>query len=88
MIAPGMTSAIPLSSAPALASSAASVSSTSCVACKTSVVIVVCDACANGCAVAWTAGSAYTQLGYALETVAANAVATIFFWGSSNKVLT
>lgn len=48
--------------------------------------IVMTDA--NGCAVNWSAGSAYSQLGIALETVAANAVATIYFWGSSNKVLT
>ena len=48
--------------------------------------IVMTDA--NGCAVAWTAGSGYAQVGYAIETVAANAVATIFLWGASPKVLT
>ena len=48
--------------------------------------IVMSDA--NGCAINWTAGSSYSQVGMAIETVAANAVATIYFWGSSNKVLT
>jgi hypothetical protein len=43
---------------------------------------------AHGCAVAWTAGSSYAQAGIALETVAANAVATCFIGATSPKVLT
>ena len=43
---------------------------------------------ANGCAVNWTSGSSYAQAGYALETVAANSVATCFVGATSPKVLT
>ena len=48
--------------------------------------IVMTDA--HGCAVAWTAGSAYAQVGQAIDTAAANTVGTIYLWGSANKVLT
>ena len=48
--------------------------------------IVMTDA--NGRAVAWTAGSSYAQAGIAIETVAANAVATVYIWGAQPKVLT
>ena len=43
---------------------------------------------AHGCAVNWSSGSGYAQAGYAIETVAANAVATCFIGATSPKVLT
>ncbi len=43
---------------------------------------------ANGCAVVWASGGGKAQMGWALETVAANAVATVFLWGAPAKVLT
>lgn len=43
---------------------------------------------ATGAAINWTAGSAYSQIGRSLETIASGGIATVFLSGTSAKVLT
>jgi hypothetical protein len=43
---------------------------------------------ATGSVVNWSSGSAYAQIGYAIETGVQYQVAAVYLFGSSNKVLT
>ena len=43
---------------------------------------------ASGAIVAWTAGSAYAQIGYAIEAAASGQIFTMYFGPTSPKVLT